>query len=123
MSTHKIYVYGTLRPKRGTTVKVPGKLYELGWFPGAHLMPEAEETGPWIQCETIEVDDQQLARCDSYEGYYPENPDASLFVRQPYKDGFIYTFNGDISPDKLIESGDWLEHKPDSRTVSFSGGN
>jgi len=122
MRTHTLYTYGTLRPKRGTTVLVPGKLYALGWFPGAQLLPDNEEEGPFITCETIQLDDNQLARTDGYEGYDPNNHAASLFIRQPYKDGWIYTYNGYFDEDRLIESGDWLQFKPDSRSVSFVHG-
>lgn len=109
---HKVFVYGTLRPgMTGEKVKIPGELYDLGWYPGARL---SAESSSFIICEEIKVDDAGLARLDRYEGYYPDSPEMSLYLRTPYKDGYIYTYNGSFSNKELIESGDWLEHKNQS---------
>lgn len=111
---HKIYVYGTLRPKTGVTVSVKGKLYDLGWYPGCKLLPDGDDT---FQCEVLEVDDAGLRRADQYEGYVEGHDDASLFVRRPMFDGWIYEYNGNVSEDRRVESGDWVEYKPNTRTM------
>ena len=67
---HKLFVYGTLRPKSGVTVKVPGKLYDLGWFPGCKLIPDGDAE---FDCEILEVDDAGLRRADQYEGYLEDH--------------------------------------------------
>lgn len=117
---HKIYVYGTLRPGTGETVDVPGLLYDLGWFPGAQSLLDygPDYDGPTFKCEVIEVDDKELRRLDYYEGYNPDNPYASLYVRKPYLDGYIYIYNGSFGGRTRIESGDWLSYKGQSKGVA-----
>jgi len=108
---NKVYVYGTLRPGKTTNVvQIPGILYKLGWFPGVKLDLEAE-SGSFVTCEVVEVDDEELKRLDVYEGYHMDCLDNSLFIRTPILDGFIYEFNGRVEPHDIIESGDWLENK------------
>jgi gamma-glutamylcyclotransferase (GGCT)/AIG2-like uncharacterized protein YtfP len=108
---HKIYVYGTLRPGLGQTVTVPGQLFDLGAFPGAVNIGDSEDS---FQAEVIEVDDQQLRSLDSYEGFYADSPSSSLFIRKPYKDGFIYEYNR-LSIAGRPQITDWLSYKQQER--------
>ena len=62
-----------------------------------------------VVVERLEVDD--LSALDRYEGYYESDPEGSLFVRRPSRDGWIYEFNGPVSGRRLIESGDFLAFK------------
>lgn len=105
---HKIFVYGTLRPGTGETVEIPGRMFDLGWFPGAVLIGVEPEHR--ILAEVIEVDDAGLARLDSYEGYNRHNPSSSLYVRKEYEDGFIYQYNGNVEGRFPVLSGDWLNY-------------
>jgi gamma-glutamylcyclotransferase (GGCT)/AIG2-like uncharacterized protein YtfP len=117
--THKIFVYGTLRPGVSEPVMVPGQMFDLGWFPGVVGVPD-EPVGPmffaenevehFFMAEIIEVDDETLARLDSYEGYNPNHPASSLYVRKAYQDGFIYQYNGNVSGKLPVPTGDWLEY-------------
>lgn len=109
MKKNVLYVYGTLRPNLGETVEIPGQLYALGWFPGAKIMAPGCNTR--IIAERIEVDDAELRRLDHYEGYYPDAPHNSLFIRKPYLDGEIYEYNGQVDHKELIPHGDWLKFK------------
>lgn len=98
-----VYVYGTLRPGTGPVEYVEGQMFNLGWFPGVVLgLPGL------VACERVEVPD--LAPLDSYEGYYPDDLSSSLYIRRPYKDGWIYEYNGAFDANSLITSGDWLKH-------------
>lgn len=98
-----LYVYGTLRPGTGPVELVEGQMFNLGWFPGIVLgMPGT------ISCERVEV--ESLIPFDLYEGYDPSDLSSSLYIRRPYKDGWIYEFNGNFDLNSRIESGDWLEH-------------
>lgn len=98
-----VYVYGTLRPGTNKVEYVEGQLFDLGWFPGIVLgLPGL------VACERVEVDN--LPVLDVYEGYNPNNLSSSLYIRRPYKDGWIYEYNSDYNPDSLITSGDWLKH-------------
>lgn len=105
---HKIYCYGTLRPGTGETVQIPGRMFDLGWFPGAVLI--GVEPEHHILAEVIEVDDAGLARLDRYEGYDPRHPEHSLYVRKEYEDGFIYQFNGNVDGKLPVLTGDWLDY-------------
>lgn len=106
-----IYSYGTLRPGDGLTIKIPGSIYDLGWFPGFKFEGDGQVT-----CEKIEVED--LAAVDRYEGFNEAYPDESLFRRVPLLDGFIYVFNRSVNPIKKVESGDWLDYTREKRGIN-----
>ena len=106
--TNILYVYGTLRPGEPGTVQVPGKLYDLGWYPG--LILGGDET---VTCEKVNVKDFQAV--DHYEGFNPDDTVESLYIRKKYEDGWIYEYNQEFNPNKLIECGDWLIYKQTER--------
>jgi len=101
-NTHIIYCYGTLRPFTGETYEVPGRMYDLGSFPGVKLGGDSVVT-----CEKIVVDDEKLESLDRYEGYYEDNHESSLYLRKEYEDGFIYEYNHDVDESRRIEDGVW----------------
>lgn len=118
-SLHKVLVYGTLRPGLGETVQVPGKLYDLGWYPGIKLGDDPDTS---VTCEVIEVDNVRLEKLDSYEGYVPSSPEQSLYLRT-YLDQFgawIYVYNSSVDNYEAIESGDWLQHTSRKAGVNSS---
>lgn len=122
MNRHKVLVYGTLRPGFGATRLVPGVMYDLGSFPGVLLADESE--GKFITVEEIEVDDAGLRRLDSYEGYRESAPQSSLYLRVKAPCGaWIYEYNDTPGPERIVESGDWLEHtgKPRGRAAGLAG--
>lgn len=106
---HKIAVYGTLRPNRGKTVLVEGALFDLGWYPGIRLGAEGQ-----VVCEIIEADDVELRRLDAYEGFNPDHPADSLYLREEIEiEGektFIYVFNQSFDGFEPIKNGDWLAY-------------
>jgi gamma-glutamylcyclotransferase (GGCT)/AIG2-like uncharacterized protein YtfP len=105
--TQVLYVYGTLRPgKPENEVLVPGKMYDLGWFPGVKL----GEGGFSFVAERVEVNDDVVPQIDSYEGYNPDCEEHSFYVRKPFKEGWIYEFNGEVSDETLVSGGDWLKY-------------
>lgn len=106
-----LYAYGTLRPGGPDIVKVQGSLYDLGWFPGIKLGGTGE-----VVCERITVEDWQAV--DRYEGFREDDPENSLYLRVPYLDGFIYEFNREVNPIKLVQSGDWLDYTKKERGVN-----
>lgn len=125
-SKHILYCYGTIRPGTGPTVLIPGVMYDLGWFPGVKVNWDAVELlksgfglpaeAPKFVAERIEVDDERLKQLDSYEGYYPDDPNGSLYIRKPYLDGHIYEYNQQLSEShQVVTSGDWLKHTNSSR--------
>lgn len=100
-----LYTYGTLRPGIKEPVKVPGTLYAVSWFPGAILDETSQST---FLAEPVVIQDWEGV--DAYEGYDPNNPEQSLYIRKPYLDGYIYEYNRDVAELEPVESGDWLEH-------------
>ncbi len=110
---HIVYVYGTLRPGGPVTHLVPGVMFDLGSYPGARL--ETPETGNFIVCEKLEVDDEKLSQLDRYEGFDKDDPARSLYLRVPYLDGHIYTYNKSFEGRRSIEGGDWLAHRGQDR--------
>jgi gamma-glutamylcyclotransferase (GGCT)/AIG2-like uncharacterized protein YtfP len=59
-----------------------GRLYDLGAYPGA-VFASGEDAGE-IEGEVFEVPDEAVLRAlDAYEGFEPDDPAASLFVRIP----------------------------------------
>lgn len=120
MTDHTILVYGTLRPFSNTdVVKVPGKLYDLGWYPGIVLgnNENPEEGESFVVCERITVDDNRLAQLDAYEGYYPHNPENSLYLRKKIGTDWIYVYNHSVKNSKLVESGDWGIHTKEKESA------
>lgn len=117
-----VLVYGTLRsghaahysfdldssPSLGT-YRIPGSIYDLGAFPG--YRPDQHEAG--VVVEAYKVNDHQLAQLDRYEGYRPENPAGSLYLREQVEvpelgDAFIYVYNQELAGVRQrVESGDW----------------
>lgn len=103
-----VLVYGTLRPGNTEPVTITGfSMFDLGWFPGIRPDPKGS-----VVCERVPVkDDQHLAQLDRYEGHYPDDPKASLYLRETIGDDYIYVYNGDPHEDRLVVGGDWLAYK------------
>jgi gamma-glutamylcyclotransferase (GGCT)/AIG2-like uncharacterized protein YtfP len=110
----QLFVYGTLRrgsdnqfaqllAGRGQFVgaaRVPGRLYDLGSYPGA--VP-SDQPDQWIHGEVFSLDDALLTALDEYEGAEFER--AMVSATEPL-DCWIYWYVGS-APDRLIASGDW----------------
>jgi gamma-glutamylcyclotransferase (GGCT)/AIG2-like uncharacterized protein YtfP len=124
-----LFVYGTLLPDRARgamreligqlrplgTASLPGRLYDLGAFPGAVL---SDEVVTRVQGQVFELpaDPALLAALDAYEGFDPGRPEASLFVRAGrtvrLADGstlscWVYVYNDNPGDAPLIEGGDY----------------
>lgn len=115
-------VYGTLR--RGQRAEgmmrnarylrdemVNATMYNCGSFPGIVLGGETA-----VRCELFVCDDEfagpMTRMLDNYEGYVPENPDNSLYLRKEIElsDGVsasIYEWNRPTEGLEIVESGDW----------------
>src|SRR5262245_40826430 len=124
-----IFVYGTLRrlsrhpmahylAERGRFVaeaRVPGKLYQLGRYPG--LVPCRPEEG-WARGEVYELSDVEatLREIDRYEK--DESTGEATFERAPAEvmlaDGsevkaWVYWFHGTVEESQRIASGDYCD--------------
>jgi gamma-glutamylcyclotransferase (GGCT)/AIG2-like uncharacterized protein YtfP len=78
--------------------RVPGRLYDLGSYPGAVA---SDQPGEWIHGEVFSLDDALLTSLDEYEGAEFER------VMVPTIGCWIYWYVG-RAPGRLIVSGDWL---------------
>ena len=130
MSAHPLFVYGTLRPGLAPAEIAPvvaelhpigeghlhGTLYHLGHYPGLVLTPATNQVhGLVFQFPSDpELAASLLAQLDLYEGFYPNSPADSLFVRVLHPvtlatgellDCWVYLFNQPPGPAPILQSG------------------
>ena len=126
----RVFFYGTLmagfdrRRRAGIDDKltyagrgsISAALFDLGIYPAAIPDPSGRAWG-----EVYDVRDAPavLAALDEIEGYTPEHPDRSLYVRSQVPvtlpDGtetaaWVYFYNAPLGQAQRISSGDYLEH-------------
>jgi gamma-glutamylcyclotransferase (GGCT)/AIG2-like uncharacterized protein YtfP len=118
-----LFVYGTLRAGRAPRslawlealprepASAPGRLFDLGPYPGA--VPDARAR---IVGELVAVPADRLAALDAYEGFDPADRAHSPFVREPClaRDAagrerrcWIYRFAGDPAGHPELPGGDY----------------
>jgi gamma-glutamylcyclotransferase (GGCT)/AIG2-like uncharacterized protein YtfP len=122
-----LFAYGTLAedtatPEIAATIKrlklvgegfVVGRLYDMGEYPGAVLGNTGDEK---VFGKIFELDDNAavLDRLDRYEGFDPQWPTTSLFVRKrsainranrPPLTGWVYEYNGNVKRAPVIKTG------------------
>jgi gamma-glutamylcyclotransferase (GGCT)/AIG2-like uncharacterized protein YtfP len=135
MSGHLLFVYGSLRSGFHHPAysyisehfdllgkgQVKGELFDLGDFPAA--IPSAHEkfvVGELYQLKDGHDWDWVIAQIDDYEGVQTDDGSTPMYYRAEVQvhvgnetyDAWIYWFNGTISDQPRIESGDILEFKP-----------
>src|SRR4051812_5907684 len=125
-SPRYVFVYGTLLPGLAPRViadvvatlrvvgagTVPGRLYQLGAYPGCVLEGECDGL---IHGQVLEMPDQAvLERLDWYEGYAAHDDAGSLFVRTVCDvtleaggrvRSWVYVYNRPVSAARLISGG------------------
>lgn len=91
-----------------------GTLYDIGPFPGA--VPGAGT----IHGELFRLDSPEVwTVLDQYEGYDPDQPEASPFVRRrvglaaPDVTAWVYWYNGSVADQPQVASGDWGDYVVD----------
>jgi gamma-glutamylcyclotransferase (GGCT)/AIG2-like uncharacterized protein YtfP len=128
-----IFVYGTLR--RGeradlakqahnfdTTFigddKINGKMYHLGAFPGVKASSgDFSPNAPIVVGELFRIMAPSIITLlDHYEGYDADNPERGLYNRlqtqsEAGRTVWVYTYNGPVSCEQLITSGDWVKNR------------
>ncbi|MGH8636017.1 MAG: gamma-glutamylcyclotransferase family protein [Burkholderiales bacterium] len=128
--THLVFFYGTLmagfdrRRRAGIDNKltyigrgsIQAALFDLGIYPAAVPAPDGRVWGEiyeMLDAETV------LAALDEIEGYTPEHPDRSLYLRGEADvtliDGamaraWVYFYNAPLGQALRIPSGDYLEY-------------
>jgi gamma-glutamylcyclotransferase (GGCT)/AIG2-like uncharacterized protein YtfP len=124
-----LFLYGTLLPGvasggmqaviAGLTsvgrATMRGRLYDLGPYPGA-VLDDAAESIVVGQVFELPADPGVLARLDAYEGFEPDRPADSLYLRlrRPATlddgrtlDGWVYQYNRDPAGAPLVPGGDY----------------
>jgi gamma-glutamylcyclotransferase (GGCT)/AIG2-like uncharacterized protein YtfP len=124
-----IFVYGTLLPGRAprdvreivgqlrhvARGSMPGRVFDLGPFPGA-VHDDTALTR--VQGEVFELPEsnEHLRKLDEYEEFDPSRPDQSLFVREKHRielvDGsqvhcWVYVYNRDPGRAQTVPHGDY----------------
>lgn len=97
---------------------IAGLLYDLEAFPGAKIF-DAKGNLSRILVDVYEVPNtDMLQKIDTYEGCFLNAPDQSLFNRRRVQtEGFdrmwvwAYEYKYDVTPDKLIPTGDWFHRE------------
>jgi gamma-glutamylcyclotransferase (GGCT)/AIG2-like uncharacterized protein YtfP len=91
-------------------------LFDLGIYPAAIPATDSRVHG---EVHRLLQADVVLRALDEIEGYRPEAPDASLYLRREARatldDGrvaevWVYFYNAPLGGAQRIESGDYLEH-------------
>ena len=91
-------------------------LFDLGIYPAAIPATDSRVRG---EVHRLLQADVVLRALDEIEGYRPETPDASLYVRREAQatlddgrvaDAWVYFYNAPLGGAQRIESGDYLEH-------------
>lgn len=114
-----VFTYGTLRRNASNPAdtrfgaeyigpdSIVGNIYDLGWYPGLILHPPTDGT---VQGDVFRVIQEQLEALDGYEGapfLYSRRRVNTLNNREV----FVYVYNGEVSQEDLIPTGDWLEYE------------
>lgn len=125
----KLFVYGTLldednkygiylrdSSKFYSTGKIKGKLYNIGEYPAAVLLPQGED---YIHGIILQMDepDITLSIIDIYEGFGEEHPNPNEFIRVmtdiETKEGavtcWIYLYNLPTEGLTQIDSGKYIQ--------------
>jgi gamma-glutamylcyclotransferase (GGCT)/AIG2-like uncharacterized protein YtfP len=91
-------------------------LFDLGIYPAAIPATDSRVRG---EVHRLLDADVVLGALDEIEGYRPETPDASLYVRREAQatlddgrvaDAWVYFYNAPLGGAQWIESGDYLEY-------------
>ena len=128
--TDRVFFYGTLMSgfdRRGRAGiepllawvgrgRINAALFDLGIYPAAVPDPDGVVWGEVCRTDHLE---RVLTALDEIEGYRPDLPEASLYLRAEvpvvYEDGstslvWTYFYNAPLGRAERIPSGDYLEH-------------
>ncbi|HSL21913.1 MAG TPA: gamma-glutamylcyclotransferase family protein [Vicinamibacterales bacterium] len=98
---------------RGT---ISAELFDLGIYPAAVPAPEGHV---WGEVYRMKDADKALSGLDEIEGYRPDDPDRSLYVREKVdvkltdgrtEQAWVYFYNAPLGRAERIPSGDYLAH-------------
>lgn len=101
--------------RRIGTCRVPGVLYDLGPYPALRAARRDDE----VVCGELHavLDPGIFAVLDAFEGFDPEDPSGSDYLRERIwlleprgVSAWIYVYNRQPDADRRIASGDWRLH-------------
>jgi gamma-glutamylcyclotransferase (GGCT)/AIG2-like uncharacterized protein YtfP len=124
-----LFVYGTLSPslapahvreimaglKQLSSGFMPGRLYDLGDYPGA-VFDVGAPTRVYGEVFELPSDSRLISRLDEYEGFSPADPPSSLFIREKRPiivtnnvqlSCWVYLYNRDPGNLPLIPAGNY----------------
>lgn len=120
-----LFVYGTLRRGENSDLsrnssqidylgqdRINGFLYNLGWYPGVREAAKSLKDGfdpdkPTVIGDVFRIRDAGIGvHLDAYEGY-PNLYGRSEVMTEKGTKAWVYTYNDETAPDRLIETGDW----------------
>ena len=91
---------------------IQGQLFDLGAYPGLRPTP-----GRVIGEIYSLLDLETLAKLDEFEGFEPDRPRESLYLRERVEllepegcSAWIYLYNHTPSTGELVATGDWRAH-------------
>ncbi|NIR60304.1 MAG: gamma-glutamylcyclotransferase [Gammaproteobacteria bacterium] len=104
---------------------VHAHLYDLGAYPGVVVSDPSEKARVQGAVFRIATPKQCLPSIDRYEGYDPDHPERSEFIRAAitaYRlprnepvEAWIYLYNGRVDHLRRIDGGDYVEFKRQDR--------
>ena len=91
---------------------IEGQLFDLGEYPGLR-----RGTTRVVGEIHAVLDPTALEELDRFEGFEPDRPQASLYLRERVRlveptgmQAWIYVYNRVPDPSRCIEGGDWRAH-------------
>jgi gamma-glutamylcyclotransferase (GGCT)/AIG2-like uncharacterized protein YtfP len=128
MRNINVFVYGTLLSAGAnpaermvdaevvTGAKVPGVIYDLGWYPGFKQASALDDPSD-VFGELIKVDEEGIERLDAYEGAPSLYTRAETTVQTnagEFVPAFVYVYNGNVHDDDRIVGGNWLDYEKEN---------
>lgn len=133
----KVFIYGTLR--RGGALHpviedskfmgeavATGIMFSLGRFPGVHFLPDAGR----IYGEIYKVTPETLNKLDAIEGFHPDKPEISMYVRRRIeplipmgkifvraKEVWAYEYRTEGAKFPRVPHGDWIKHSREDQNI------
>ncbi|MDY6779118.1 MAG: gamma-glutamylcyclotransferase family protein, partial [Halobacteria archaeon] len=87
-------------------------IYDLGDYPGLKTDSAGSVAG-----ELYRVGEDAISEIDEFEGYYPGEPERSVYLREktelldrPTK-AWVYVYAGEVEESWKVESGDWRRYR------------